>query len=358
MLDQELNAMNKYAITRLTTREDEKEFLRFWSDFLGHDQSDVYAWLNARDNSRVIVILLTEIESNRCLGCLSIIPRRLYIDGVERKIGIAGIFLVDKKHRTLLPALRLAREARTLVDNGELDLVYGLPNDKASGVFIRAGFEKLGPFVRLSKILSYSQYLDLTKPFHLILSPFVAFFDILRLLIQPDAWRRSSEDLRFETIVDVDSRFDDLWEKTKHRYKIVGDRNKDYIRWRFGMYAGSDISIFAILNHQNTNVLGYVAYRNENGYIDIRDAIMPDAQTIRRIFMMNLLQKVRELKPKSIAVDFLENGELIDIFKSHGFVQSKTQRYVHLTCSEEFARENPMIRDHNNWLLFRGDMDP
>jgi hypothetical protein len=350
--------LNQYSIKRLTCNEDKNSFLHFWSRFLEKEQSKVFDWLYAREGSEPVINLLIENKSGHCVGCLMVIPRLLFIESKAHKIGICGVFIVDKQHRTLLPALSLVKEIKTLVDKGEFELIYGLPNDKATPVFKRGGFKQLGPFVRMTKPLSISKRLNPRSLKHRLAKPLASLIDAVRLLIQPETWHRIPADLRCEVIKDLDINFDTLWKTTRHQHTILGDRCREYLQWRFNNYTGANIAIYCALSKTDNCTLGYIAFRNKDGYISIRDAILPEDPTIRHSLFLNFFRHAHSLKSKSITIDFMDNENLIEIFSAYGFSYSDTGRYVHYTTSDTLKNNQRVLTDYRNWLLFSGDMDP
>jgi hypothetical protein len=338
--------------------QEEETLLRFWSRYQNKDQTDVFNWLKALTDQELIVFLLFESESEQCVGCLMTIPRQLIIDGNEYKVGIAGIFIVDEKHRTLLPALKLTKEVKALVDSGEFDLIYGLPNKNAAGVFRRAGFKKLGPFVRASKLLSISARLNTTALKHRIGKPFVALFDFARLIFYPSTWHRTPAGFHGKVLSNLDERLDSLLQRTKAKYSIIADRSSDYLQCRYNLYPAADISIFCLIDSINNEIAGYIAYRDKCGYISIREAFFPDNPKLRQSLFYNFVRHIQPLRSKSILVDFLDSEEIVNILSGYGFSISPLNRDVIYVANDHLLENHPTVEDYRNWLLFSGDMDP
>lgn len=287
-----------------------------------------------------------------------VIPRQLFIQGKPHNIGIAGVFIVDKEHRTLLPALSLIKAVKALVDNGEFDLIYGLPNKKATAVFMRAGFKKLGPFVKLCKPLSVARRLDTRKPAHCLAKPLAYLYDLTVRLVQPETWHKTPPGLRCEIVNSVDGRFDRLWLQASKDYSIIGDRRSSYLQWRYNDYTGSDVFIYGMLDQAQNEAIGYIAYRVKKGYISVRDALLPADPTAEQSLILNFLRLSRKLGAKSITVDVLKNARIIKSFTAQGFSLAVTDRSVHFVYNENLNNDIKVISDYANWILFRGDMDP
>src|SRR5687768_3975819 len=81
----------------------------------------------------------------------------LYREAPDLRAGVLADLAVDRPHRSVGPALALAREAKAWT-LGNLDLAYGFPNKLAEGVFKRVGYKVLGTMPRYARVLRHAGY--------------------------------------------------------------------------------------------------------------------------------------------------------------------------------------------------------
>jgi len=194
-------------------------------------------------------LLLTEPEG-KPVGMTGLVMRRMWAHGEVLPAGRTWGVSVDKEHRTLGPAIQLARAAIGELENG-LAFLYVLPYTKtAAQLFARVGYKKLGRFDRYVRVLRSKTYLqNLTKhhafqhpllqhplvqkqiegPFAELLAPAA---DLATRLWFDRPWQ-NPKDLTAVCVPGFDRRFDELWERARSRYQVASERSSEFLGWRF-----------------------------------------------------------------------------------------------------------------------------
>jgi hypothetical protein len=168
--------------------------------------------------------------------------------GLEGRAAVSGDLVVAHAHRSLLPALHLVRAVREHTMS-EFALCYGFPNDKAKGVMVRAGFRALGPMTRYARVLRHATYLPRiaarlqARPRlaaivqaaarHPLARGLTPVLDIARLACQLPEVVHARARHRLTVLDGPDARFDELWERTRAEYDVIGVRTAAMLRWRY-----------------------------------------------------------------------------------------------------------------------------
>ncbi len=77
-------------------------------------------------------------------GLCSVTIRLLQFGNTMLRAGISGNLLVDRTNGMYHGALDLVRAMKSLVTDGEIDILLGIPNALAQPVFARVGFQEIG----------------------------------------------------------------------------------------------------------------------------------------------------------------------------------------------------------------------
>ncbi|MGH9885288.1 MAG: hypothetical protein ACREBE_07155, partial [bacterium] len=194
-------------------------------------------------------------RSDDIVGTSGFSIRRFQLGGTEVRAAVCGDLVVAREHRSLLPALRLVRAVREHAV-GEYAFCYGFPNEKAQGVMVRAGFQVLGKTTRYARVLRHAGYLrevaarvrarpelapvvDSAVRHRRLARALAPILDVARLAGGlPDIARaRAAYRLLWLRTTDgqrgVDARFDQLWDRARSEYGVIGARTSAMLRWRY-----------------------------------------------------------------------------------------------------------------------------
>ncbi len=194
-------------------------------------------------------LLLTE-PGGKPVGLTGLVMRRMWVGGALLPAGRTWGVSVDKEHRTLGPAIQLARAAVAELEHG-LSFIYVLPYTKtAAALFARVGYQKLGRFDRFVRVLRSRSYLRSVTKHHAFQHPLLqrplvqqTLEGPLAELLAPPAdlatrlwfdrpWQRP-RDLVACCVPGFDRRFDELWERARARYRVASERSSEFLGWRF-----------------------------------------------------------------------------------------------------------------------------
>jgi hypothetical protein len=224
------------------------------------DPHDKVSWFY-RDNplGEAQAFLLETSDGPGPVGCCGLGERTIFIDGQPLRGGLLADFAVDKEHRTVLPALILQR-ALSEYSREQYDLTYAFPNESAVGVLSRVGLPLLGRMGRYVRILHYAPFLGRHAPTVPLLTRLGgSMMDAFSKLSEAGHAFRLSRRYRLKWQDDVDSRFDGLWEKARHRFRCIGDRRQHFLRWRLARRPGLSASVVTLTTHGSNELLAYAA---------------------------------------------------------------------------------------------------
>ena len=346
-----------YSFHKVDLVKDKKQFLQFWSENHETELDNKFKWIYEENPSGKAIVSWAKDSEGNLVGNAGLFLRKFSIKNEYLLSGVGGDFFVSEKHRILGPAIKLQRTLLESVQSGKLDCIYVMPNKDGLPVFKRVGYREVGQFARLVKYINTTSKLQRLKiPISLskILGPILDFALKLRSF---ETWHRFKDGAICEEIQNFDERFDELWEKSRLRFTIIGERSREFLTWKYLNDPDDTHKIFTIFNSDRTEIKGYIIYRIQDNSVDVRDMILPSDIKSSNIFMANFLRHVRKGKPESVVINLLENKNIIDRLIEYNFIRGKNDRLFYFYCPKKTIEKYPFLVKPENWLLFYGDRD-
>jgi len=273
--------------------------------------------------------------------------------GKRFKVGIFGNLVIDEKHRSLQPALKLTKgNAQKAVD--ELPFIYVFPNEKAIGVFKLSGFKQVGDLVRYAYISSYNQFLGEKLP--VIGNIAGTAIDLIRNLFSSIRYSVIANDY----ISDVEKTFPDninvLFKKSILSKLICNYRDNAYMTWR---YLDNPEYDFTILNSYRFNDSGKIhvatcVFNVENNVLFIRDLLFDNRKSFNIVIGAVKKWAIKN-DIKSISIRYMGTPVLINLLQLNGFHSRESGRVV-VTKSNSSSMLKELTNS-NNWFILDGDED-
>ncbi len=347
-----------YSIFQADLQNDKDNILSFWRDNQTDTLDQKYKWIY-EDNpaGKANVWLVNLDESGECVGMVSLFHRRFSGSKQSFSAGIAGDYLVNKKHRVLKPALMLQKSIISAVHDGMVDFIYAFPNEAAEAIVKRTGYKLIGSKTRLVKFIKTEPILlkwGLPKMLISLLSPILNF--ALRFT-SVETWFRGSNDFVCEEINEFDERFDQLWEAEKSKFTISGERTAEHLKWRFQGLPHDANKIFAAFDSQKSVLKGYIVYRHQDNAVEIRDLFFASDEKASFTLMNRFLRHVRPLAPDSIEITLLKNNYVDERMRRFGFLKRKSSKNIYLYCFQEVWKDLTLSGEPHNFLLMESDDD-
>ena len=292
-------------------------------------------------------------ENTSVVGCCGIGQRRVYLDGAPVVAGLFADFAVDRAHRTTLPALKLQR---ALCDYGlsSYALTYGFPNEAAVGLFGRIGFPILGRMSRYVRILRFARYLHRRAP-RPISDVAAAALDAGSLFY----YRRklSRRRLQLTWVTDVDERFDALAAAVTNRYRMLGDRSKEFLRWMYLKRPNASANIAALVDPAAGSIDAYAAVvTKEPGVAMIADFLGRSPAALSDL-LIRLAPALRDRGFASAATVFLGDPEVAAVLTRAGYSLRGPGKFVVAATGHEAAIDGDTTKDVTRMYFTDADRD-
>ena len=331
--------------------------LALWRENLPGLSDDRFKWIYKHNPyGPAKTILAQKVDTQEYVGCATVYPRLLYVDGKELRAGIVVDFAVNKEHRVFGPAVMMQRKIIDAYLSKEFDVIYGYPNSKSIGVIKRVGYSLLGDVEYWTKILDWAP--KLMKVFKIRLLAVLGgfFLDIISILIEIFHKIKSHSNCYTKVLTKPTQAFNILWEKAKDNYSVIGEKSLDYLQWRYSTAESKVHKFFCVYNKKDA-LCAYLVYEKKDDVAIICDLFAEDIGNIRQIMVL-FTGLMRKLKYKSIVMMYLGDASYSRIFKEVFFVNKRDKRSMLIFLGNNLTeQEKSALLKSNKWFLLDGELD-
>lgn len=345
-----------YTISQADPLESRQAILDLWKQNFPAASESRYPWLYQTGRARS---WLLETDDGATVGATGLMDRTIYSPEGVLRAGQAIDLNVDQNHRTVGPALSLAR---TLVQSARQEgyqLVYGFPNADSEPVLKRVGYRRLGVLQRWYKPLRCEKILEtrLQNPLARKAAAVASLAVNTALAVKSrEVFYRRPAEIHVKQSGGFDASFDLLWRNVSGQFPWIGERTADYLSWRFGQSPSGRFEVFCIKNACQ-ELLAYLVFSCQDGIVHVNDFLFTDAWSLN-LLLSEFLRHVRKLKAAAVIVVFLGPGFVIETLKAFGFWRRPA--VWNAMVSVDWNRpgtDTSTILDEQRWYLTRADID-
>ncbi|MBI1422089.1 MAG: GNAT family N-acetyltransferase [Gammaproteobacteria bacterium] len=277
--------VSKYMVRAADMASDRDVVLALWGQaFPAPAQHPIkYDWCYGHTPQGVgRLYLLVYGEDGSVIGVQGIVPRRWWLHGEIKNMGICADLVVDKQHRSIGPALAMVRQVIEIEhSSSHTELLYGFPNTKSEALYRRAGYHKAGELTRYVRPLRLHVWLSRKGLPAIVARVLAKPADLARQLRVRFASLSAARHWRMVTVNEFDARFDALWARVAATaFAPMVMRDSAFLRWRFGNHFAGQTRIMVLENRKN-QIDGYVAYLvNPGNMVVVLDFLVADNTTM------------------------------------------------------------------------------
>jgi hypothetical protein len=306
-------------------------------------------YLEAPEGAGRVALLVDGAQE--VVGCEAIGVRRFALAGRPEpvRVGLLGDLAVDRRHRTLMPALTLVRAGRTAAN--QFAFHYGFPNANAAPLYQRLGYRKLGTVTRWVRVLRRGRYVG-----RVIKNPVVAGLGgaLLDGALQLEALLMRAlpgPPLELDPLADTDGRLDQLWEIAHRQWGAIGWRGAAQVRWRFLRAPGTRCELMALVEPHTRALRAYAVLEPADSTYHVRDFFGAGLRDVGRLFDL-LVAYVHRRGASALSVSFLGAPRVEALLREHRFHPRESTRTVIVDAAPEIS-----VPPADEWYLTDADED-
>lgn len=338
-----------YRVIPADPIESRTDVLGLWRRNLPEASEDRFAWLYQSGRSRA---WLLHGDDGSPVGAAGLMDRSLHTPDGLVPAGQAIDLNVDQTHRSVGPALSLARAVVEEAGRQGGRLIYAFPNEYSAPVLRRVGYRDLGSFQRWVKPLRANAVADrLHRPLaRLAVSAASPVINTALAAGSREAYTRRPADVQVTVADRFDASFDAFWEKASSRFAFLGERTSAYLTWRFSQCPEARHEVLSLRDGQQ-NLLAYLVYCNREGTVYVNDFLFADVRNLHLLWA-EFLRLMRRRKAAAVITMYLGDPAVSQALRKFGFWQrpAKWATMVH-------AKALPSVLEEQRWHLTRADVD-
>ncbi|MBX3621810.1 MAG: GNAT family N-acetyltransferase [Rhizobacter sp.] len=326
----------RYTVWPADLQADRNQVLALWRDnpLQPARVEDKYRWFYI-DNPNGPTRLLLLRHGPACVGAAGMVTRRFLARGKALSAGLLTDLYVAGDHRSVMPALMLQRQMRTL--GLELhDLLYGYPNDKSLPIVRRLGYREIGQGIgKYVMPLRYAAYLERRLPGGLSRLAGALLDRLVPLYFTPykallgrwhGAW--------LETF---DERFDALWQRACAHEGVIGVRDKQFLSWRFCARPSHHYRIFALSRQPGGDLEAYAVCEALAEVFHIRDLLVsPQSPDALRVLVHRLARHAHAQGFVRLSFECMASPSFASTLRGAGlFERERMPIVVHVPAATE-----------------------
>jgi hypothetical protein len=307
--------------------------------------------------------------TDRVIGCASLFPRGMLVNGSVVSSGVLADFAVAKDHRIAGAALAIQRALAKGTIPSAAQFAYGYPNDKSVAIFKRLGYKIVGetsfwvkPLRSAYKIRTKVKNEAVVRGAAVAVDAGLAVADGALAMFH-SGLRRSRGDktkLDFIELERADERFDALWERARPNYRIVGEKTSAYLNWRYTEFTTRVHRFLCAIDRETGQLRGYIVVRvqKHRDMASTEDIFCEDLSGTLKALLLYASRKLRSEGLSSLVFCYLGPDAIGEQLKQVGFLSRPGVRSM-IACVDPkgppaLASE---VFDKNAWFMMDGELD-
>jgi hypothetical protein len=340
----------RYTIERVEWKDASDEVCAVLHDSFPTVPATRYAWLHEHNPAGPGALWLARNADGQPVGTAALHARHVVVDGRRYLAGVATNFVVVPAARAFGPAVALQRAVVAACEAGEFAFIYGFPNRAAKAVFERMDYTP-GRTRRLVRVLRSGPYLQRAGRAALVASPLARPLDLAMQLLARETYHRGSRRNRVEQIDLFDRSFDAFWARLRGQHAIAGDRDSDYMNWRYTCWPTRRY-LLAVLGRDGDVVATVVSYAIDD-IVYISELLALDADAFDGLLGW-FLRAQRLTGARAVSLIVLGDLPFADRLARFGFLQRDADRSMVVYVPAASPRS--MLDRVNRCTLFEGDI--
>jgi hypothetical protein len=275
--------MEKFEI-RTATHSDREDIIRLMATIYPDDMRQRYSWLYENNpHGAALSWLAIERETREAVGCTSIFPRRVMVNGRERIGGIGGDCVIAPRVRRQGLATELHMVSFAQMRERGVDFMYGPPTPNNLGALVKAGSHLVTNYRRwVRPLTSRGAY---RAAFSRVPTKGEAQLAHIPIMVFDRLTKFDARGFKVEEVFDFGAEFDAMFERAANGHKVACVRDRDYLEWRY-LDAPARRQIPLAVRH-NGELAGFLAIERLGECAAIADLFSPtDAKLMDAILQL------------------------------------------------------------------------
>jgi len=336
---------------RQASTHDRDRIIALVSKMWGSDITARYDWQYAGNpHGKALTWLAIEPLTGDTVGCTSVFPRRVLVDGKERTGSIGGDCYIEPRARRRGLATALHRASLAQMASCGVDFMYGPPNPNNLAALVKAGSHLAANFKRWVRPLTGRAVYR--AAFGALPSKLEARIAGLPIRMLDRLTRAHSTDLTLEPVTHFSAEFDALFERAAPSHGILCVRDSAYLNWRY-LAAPSQRQIpFAV---RSGAVVGLAVLEIMGEQASLVDLLTGSDEKLVEATLQLILDHASMLGCSSLEVNCMAECGLAPRLRRLGFI-GRSERVFQVAVAAQDPQADTLLSGAA-WRFMMGDQD-
>lgn len=346
------HSLSTEFIIREASPSDRRHIIRLVSEMWGEDISRRYTWLyESNPHGRALTWLVLERATGEAVACTSIFPRKVFVDGRERRGAIGGDCYVLPRARRRGIATWLHQISLKEMRGRGVDFMYGPPNPNNLHALLKAGSRLVTTFKRFVRPLTGSHIYR--AAFDKEPSRIEARLADLPIALLDRFTKVDPCGLTLEEVALFDAEYDCLFEGAGKPQSIFPVRDSEYLKWRYIDSVSRRQKPLAI--RRDGKLVGFSALETHGETAALIDLFTRGDDGLTEAALQLLMSEVAQAGCSSLEVSCTPNAALISKLHRAGFV-GRSERGFQVAAADDDPQLGTLL-DDTAWNFMAADQD-
>jgi hypothetical protein len=318
------------------------------------DESDEkrFEWLYCRNPCGLARIWVAfDGKTGETIGTAAVFPRRFSVGEKEVVALNLGDFALDRRFRSLGPALMLQKACLKPVLEEEVPFCYDHPSSSMMAVYKRLGIGTTGQVRRFVKPLRVDRKVQAILGRGIVARGAGGFGNLFLRAKRPGV---TPDEVGVEPLKGrFSEEFDELDDRISGSFRVYGRRRAEYLNWR---YRDDPLRKFeALMMRKGKTLEACTVFRRAGRDGLVLEAFGDDREGAVRTVLAATLEMLKQSGAETVSVPALESSPVADLMKRTKFFPREAHPFV--VCSKAGSDLAAIVEKSESWFYTHGDRD-
>jgi len=308
--------MDKFEI-RTASHDDRGAIIGLMSKIYPGDMAARYAWLyEGNPHGDALTWLAVERESGEAVGCTSIFPRKVSVEGQERIGGIGGDCFIEPRVRRQGLATALHSASFAQMRERGVDFMYGPPTPNNLGALVKAGSHLVTNYKRwVRPLTSRGAY---RAAFSRVPTKGEAQLASIPIMVLDRLTRTDARGFTVDEIFTFGNEFDVLFAQAAAGHTVACSRDSEYLEWRYSSAPTRRQTPLAV--RRDGELVGFLALEKAGEAAAIADLFSAPELKVMDAILQLAIEYATASGCSTLEVSLAQDSALARRLRRHGFI--------------------------------------
>ena len=342
---------DKFEIT-LAGHDNREQIIDLMGKIYSGDMAARYNWLYAENpHGEASTWIAIERVSGEAVGCTSIFPRRVMVQGQERSGGIGGDCFIEPRVRRQGLATALHSMSFAQMRERGIDFMYGPPTPNNLGALVKAGSHLVTNYRRwVRPLTSRGAY---RAAFSRVPTKGQAQLASIPIMVLDRLTKSDSKGFTLEEVSAFGDEFDAMFERSVREHGVVCSRDSQYLTWRYLEAPAHRQTPLAV--RRKGELVGFIALERAGEFAAIADLFSaPNPKLIDAILQL-VIEYALAAGCSILETSSTQESAFSRRLRRHGFI-GREERGFQVAVQDADSHVDVLI-DAQSWHFTEADQD-